>query len=132
MNSTAISILATAVIIGGAIVFSSHSSSSQAVDVAENANNVSIVDGKQIVEVSVKAGYHPKKSIAKAGVPTILRFNTNGTYDCSSSVRIPSMGIIKRLPASGATDVDLGSPKVATLSGVCGMGMYSFDVEFHG
>ena len=128
MKSTVIAIIAAGVIIGGAILFSSKDGPS-VVDTAQ-ANNVTIVDGKQIIDVSVKGGYHPKNSVAKAGIPTVLRFNTNGTFDCSSSVRIPSMGLSKTLPSTGSTDVDIGSPTVATLQGVCVMGMYSFQVDF--
>lgn len=93
-------------------------------------NNVSIVDGKQIIEITAKGGYTPRKSIAKAGIPTILRFNTNGTFDCSSSVRIPSMNIFKSLPQRGTTDIDLGTQKAGTLNGSCGMGMYPFEISF--
>lgn len=95
-----------------------------------NANNVSIVDGTQIIEISAKGGYQPRKSIAKAGIPTIIRFDTKGTFDCSSSVRIPSMNISKSLPQTGSTDIDIGTQQVATLQGTCGMGMYPFEVEF--
>ncbi|MBY0472863.1 hypothetical protein K2Q00_01075 [Patescibacteria group bacterium] len=127
---TSWAILGVALLIGGAIYFTSKNPPQLANDAP--ANNVSIVDGKQIVEVDVKGGYHPKVSAAKAGMPTILRFNTNGSYDCSTSVRIPSMGISKTLPSSGATDIDIGSPQVAKLQGVCVMGMYSFEVDFQG
>jgi hypothetical protein len=34
------------------------------------------------------------------------------------------------LPPSGSTEVDLGTPEVATLQGVCVMGMYSFQIQF--
>ena len=94
------------------------------------ANNVSVVDGKQIIEITAKGGYIPERSIAKAGIPSILRFNTNGTFDCSSSVRIPSMNLFKMLPQSGTTDIDLGIQKTGTLSGSCGMGMYPFEIDF--
>lgn len=131
MKSTAISIVIAGALIGGAILFTGIGSSGAAGDSAQ-ANNVSVVDGKQIVEVSVKGGYHPRKSIAKAGIPTVLRFSTDNTYDCSSSVRIPSMGIAKFLPASGKTDIDLGSPQAIVLRGMCGMGMYTFEIDFQG
>ena len=72
----------------------------------------------------------PRKSVAKAGIPTIIRFNTSGTFDCSSSVRIPKMNISRSLPQSGVTDVDIGSQQVSTLKGMCGMGMYPFEIEF--
>jgi len=127
MKSTVISIIAAAVLIGGAIVLSGGSNGTGQV---ANANNVTVVDGKQIIEITAKGGYQPRKSVAKAGVPTILRFNTNGTFDCSASVRIPSMNISQSLPQTGSTDIDIGSPKVALLQGTCGMGMNPFEVEF--
>lgn len=126
---TPIAVLAGALIIGGVVLFSGHSSSQVS---AGTADNVSMVDGKQVIEMNVKGGYSPKKTIAKAGLPTVIKFNTNGTFDCSSAVRIPSMGISKNLPPSGTTEVDLGTPKVATLQGVCVMGMYSFQIDFQG
>lgn len=95
-----------------------------------SANNVTIENGKQIIEIKTKGGYSPRVSTAKAGIPTILRFDTNGTYDCSSSVRIPSLNISKSLPLSGVTDIDLQSLSVGTLKGTCGMGMYPFEIDF--
>lgn len=95
-----------------------------------NGNNVSIVDGTQIIDLTAKGGYSPSKSVAKAGIPTILRFTTNGTFDCSSSVRIPSMNLFKSLTLSGKTDIELGSPSIGILQGSCGMGMYPFQVDF--
>lgn len=127
MKATIISIIVAVVLIGGAFMLTRSDSSTEEV---VNANNVSIVDGKQIIEITARGGYQPRKSIAKAGIPTIIRFNTKGTFDCSSSVRIPSMGISKSLPQTGSTDIDIGTQKEATLQGTCGMGMYPFEVEF--
>ena len=94
------------------------------------ASNVSIENGIQIIAIQAKGGYLPRESVAKAGIPTIVRFNTKGTFDCSSSVRIPSMNLFKSLPQSGTTDIDLGTQPAGTLQGTCGMGMYPFEVEF--
>lgn len=127
MKAIVISIIVAATIVGGAFVFSR---SGNDTGQTANANNVNIVDGKQIVEINAKGGYQPRRSIAKAGIPTIIRFNTKGTFDCSSSVRIPSLNISKSLPQSGATDIDIGSGQIGTLKGSCGMGMYPFEVEF--
>ncbi|MBU3668854.1 MAG: hypothetical protein FGM57_02720 [Candidatus Taylorbacteria bacterium] len=126
MKPIVISILVAIVLIGGAFALTRKSDTAPVAD----ANNVTVVDGKQIVEISAKGGYQPRKSIAKAGIPTIIRFDTSGTFDCSSSVRIPSMNISKSLPQTGTTDIDVGSQEVATLQGTCGMGMYPFEVEF--
>ena len=127
---TTIAIILAGVIIGGAIIFSSHGGSSNSTGDSIKANNVSVIDGKQIVIINARGGYQPERSIAKAGVPTILRFVTNGTFDCSSSIRIPSMGIFKNLPQTGNTDIDLGVPQAVTIEGTCGMGMYQFQVDF--
>ncbi len=99
-------------------------------DQTVSVNNVAIVDGKQIIDLTAKGGYLPRKSTAKAGIPTILRVNTNGTFDCSSTVRIPSMDIAQNLSQSGVTDIDLGNPKAGLLNGTCGMGMYPFEIDF--
>src|ERR1035437_5756964 len=55
------------------------------------ANNVTMENGKQIIAINVKGGYSPRVSTAKAGIPTILRFKTNGSFDCSSSLYLPSI-----------------------------------------
>ena len=126
MKATIVSIIIAVVFIGGAFVLTRGSFDAGEVQ----GNNVSVVDGKQIIEITAKGGFLPRKSVAKAGIPTVIRFNTKGTFDCSSSVRIPSMQISKNLPPSGSTDIDIGNQTIATLKGSCGMGMYPFEIEF--
>jgi plastocyanin domain-containing protein len=137
MKSTSVSIIIVGLIIAGAILLTRNVSSNTQTDNIANYNsnssttsNVSVVDGKQIIEIRAKGGYTPSKSIAKAGIPTTLRFITEGAFDCSASIRIQSMNILKLLPQTGATDIDLGNPETTTLNGTCGMGMYSFAVDF--
>jgi len=96
-----------------------------------NASNVTVVDGKQIIEIDVRGGYNPSKSIAKAGIPTSIRFKTRGTFDCSSSIRIASLNVNQILPQTGSTDIDVGSQAAGILNGTCGMGMYRFEVDFN-
>lgn len=126
-----LSIIFAGIIIGGAIMLYG-GGASNSLDNTANVNNVSVVDGKQIITINAKGGYNPEKSIAKAGMPTTIRFVTNGAFDCSSSIRIPSMGIFKTLPQTGNTDIDVGTPKIAKIEGTCGMGMYRFEVDFQG
>ncbi len=128
MKAIIISIIVAVVFIGGAYMFATKSGGD--IGQVANLNNISIVDGKQIIEITARGGYQPRKSIAKAGIPTIIRFNTKGTFDCSSAVRIPSLGISKSLPQTGSTDIDIGEGKLGILQGSCGMGMYPFEVEF--
>ena len=130
MKSISISILCAAALIVGAILISQRGSSGAPGAAASAGSNVSIVDGKQIIEIQARGGYQPRASSAKAGLPTIVRFETNGTFDCSASVRFPSLGISKFLPQTGATDIDIGTSTVSTLHGSCGMGMYPFEIDF--
>lgn len=127
MNSTFLSIIVAALLIGGAFLLTQNNSSATN---TPPANNVTIVDGKQIVEITAKGGHSPRTSSAKAGIPTVIRFQTNGTFDCSSSIRIPSMGVSKNLPPTGTIDIDIIDPQPGPLTGMCGMGMYPFTVNF--
>ena len=130
MKPTVLAIVAAVLVIGGTLVFASTRGAQQAADFAAPANNVTVIDGKQIIDLTAKGGYSPLKSVAKAGIPTILRVSTKGTFDCSSALRIPSMDISKNLQSSGVTEIDLGSPQLGTLQGTCGMGMYPFEIDF--
>ncbi len=104
--------------------------SSSEIDTSAPINNVSIEDGKQIVTIDVRGGYNPRISTAKAGIPTILRFKTNGTFGCASSIYLPSMNYRTNLPLSGNTDIPLPTQQVGTFRGMCGMGMYNFVINF--
>ena len=127
MKTTIVSIIIAALFIFGAFwLTKSDTENSRTASV----NNVSIVGDKQIVEITAKGGYLPERSKAKAGIPTVIRFDTKGTFDCSSSVRIPSMNISKILPQSGTTDIDIGIQPAGIFQGTCGMGMYPFQVNF--
>lgn len=131
MKATTIAIILSVGFVGAILIIMSGAPASQPAAVTGTPpNNVTIENGKQIIEIDARGGYTPRSSVAKAGIPTVVRFNTAGTFDCSSSVIIPSMKISKILPQTGATDIDLGTPKAGPLSGSCGMGMYPFDITF--
>lgn len=131
MKATITAVIISIVLIGGALIFTRNGGTGNQASTSNIVgNNVSVVDGKQIIEIRAKGGYQPRSSIAKAGIPTIIRFNTNGTFDCSSYIRIPSLNISKALPRTGITDIDIGSQKFGLFNGSCGMGMYSFEVSF--
>ena len=127
MKATIISLIFGLIIITGAVIYSNNGQNGST---SVNVDNVRVENGKQIVEIRARGGYLPRRSIAKADIPTIIRFNTSGTFDCSASVRIPSLGISKLLPQSGSTDIDIGQNKIGNLRGSCGMGMYPFEIEF--
>lgn len=127
MKPLHIALIITTVLIGGALMLTLNKPSAGS---EPAANNVSIVNGLQIIDITAKGGYTPRTSTAKAGIPTILRFHTSGTFDCSSYIRIPSMGLSKNLPSTGTVDIPVTDPKAGALVGMCGMGMYPFQVNF--
>lgn len=94
------------------------------------AEVVRVQDGVQIIDLRAKGGFTPRRANATAGIPTTIRFNTKSTFDCSASVRIPSLNVSKLLPATGVTDIAIGTPSAGVLKGTCGMGMYPFEIEF--
>ena len=90
-----------------------------------------IVDGTQFIDITAKGGYSPRLILAKAGVPTLLRMTTNGTFDCSASVVIPKLSYQKFLGPSGTEDIKIAAEQATgTLQGLCAMGMYNFQIKF--
>ena len=128
-KTTVISVLVAVILIGGAVMFSGGNNSSTE---GGAANNVSIVDGKQIITVNAKGGYSPRVTTAKADMPTVFKVETQGTFDCSSALVIPSLGYRSNLPPSGETLIDVPPQKAGTtMRGLCAMGMYNFAVSFN-
>lgn len=97
----------------------------------KEANNVYIENGNQIVEIGVRGGYYPEISTAKKGIPTIIRFKTKGTFDCSSAVRIPALNTSFILKNTETKDINVGVPSGDILNGSCSMGMYAFQIKFN-
>lgn len=122
-----------AIIIGSAFVFGAFilSRGNAAPTDSPPINNVTIEDGKQVVTISAKGGYSPRVTEAKADMPTLLRVETQGTFDCSSVLAIPSMNYQKNLPPSGVTEIEIPPQETgSTFEGLCGMGMYGFEIAF--
>lgn len=131
MNKTASIIIVTALVIGIGIVFLGQSKNNSDSNGIQSAQNVEIRDGIQYVTINARGGYSPKVSTAQANIPTKLIVKTNGTYDCSASLVIRSIGYQKILPQTGEEIIDLGTPQSGTLQGLCSMGMYNFAVNFN-
>ncbi|MEK7642598.1 MAG: hypothetical protein AAB392_02260 [Patescibacteria group bacterium] len=126
-------ILLIGLLIWGWILFGGENAISQSNEPKNNLyeDNVRIEDGKQIITIRAKGGYYPRKTEAKAEIPTIIRMETNGTFDCSSALVIPSLKYRKSLPISGITEIEVPAQKAgSTLDGLCSMGMYNFAINF--
>ena len=134
MNKTALVIIIVGLVIGIGIIFIGGSRGNNNTNIdnrtVEQVQNTEIKDGVQYITINAKGGYSPRISTAKAGIPTKLIVKTNGTYDCSAALRISSIGFQKILKNTGEEMIDLGTPKAGPLQGVCGMGMYSFNINF--
>lgn len=128
-KNTIISIIVSLALIGGTLYFVSDRSVSSGGEVAQS-QNVEIKDGVQYVTVTAKGGYSPRITQIKSGIPTKLVVKTDGTYDCSASLVVRSVGFQKILQPTGEEVIDLGTPKSGEkLQGVCGMGMYNFQIK---
>lgn len=131
MQKITLAIMVSVIVIVVAIFFVGRNNNAGNSAPAEIANNVTVVDGKQIIEISAKGGYSPKVSTAKAGLPTVVKVTTKATFDCSSALTIPSLNYRKNLPPSGETTIDLPAQAAgSTLQGICAMGMYNFSIKF--
>ena len=129
MKLTVASIILALIFIGGAIIFARNGAKT---DTAVSQNNVSVADGKQIIEIDAKGGYSPSITIAKANIPTVIKVKTQGTFDCSSALVIQSIGYRANLPPSGETLIEVPPQEAgSTLRGMCAMGMYNFSVKFN-
>ena len=123
MNKLTLIIITLGLVVALGIIFTGGTKSVQSVE---------IKDGVQYITIDAKGGYSPEVTEAKAGLPTKLIMKTNGTFDCSASLAINSIGFQKILPQNGETEIDIGTPKVGEpLRGVCGMGMYSFVINYN-
>ena len=130
LHKTASIITTIALVAGIGIVFFGLSKVNPKSTDTRLAENVEMRDGVQYVTINARGGYEPKVSLAQSNIPTRLVVKTNGTYDCSASLVIRSIGYHKILPNTGEEIIDLGTPKTGTLRGLCGMGMYNFAVNF--
>lgn len=90
---------------------------------------LAVANGRQVITIVARGGYLPRDSIAKAGIPSVIRIVTQNTFDCSRALFLPSLGVQKILPATGTAEFELPALKAGTeFYGVCAMGMYAFRI----
>ena len=130
-KNTVISIIISLVIVGGTLYFVSDKSASRdAGSEVAQSQNVEIRDGVQYVTITAQGGYLPRTSVVQPDIPTKLIVKTNATYDCSASLSIREVGFQKILQPTGEEVIDLGTlKKGGMVQGVCGMGMYNFQIK---
>ncbi len=124
MKPIIISLVITAVIIGGAVMLVTDNR------VASTAN-VTQENETQVIAINVKGDYQPALTEAKAGVPSVLRMASSGVYSCALALKVPKLGFQQYLPPTGTTDIPVPPQKAgSSIKGICSMGMYNFEVKF--
>jgi len=126
-KATLISIAVSASLVALAFLFTSSAPGS-----AGTQTPVAQMEGAtQVIDITAKGGYSPRVVEAKAGIPTVIRVRTSGTYDCSASVVIPKLSYRKFLEPSAVEEIPLTAAQATgTLQGLCAMGMYNFRIIF--
>ncbi len=122
----------TVLAIGGIVALLKTNNAEMPTGSVSSQANVTMIDGKQVIQIHAKGGYAPRVTVAKANTPTVIDVITDGTYDCSSSLTVAAVGFRKTLPSTGTTPIDIPPQKPgAIIKGLCTMGMYSFVVNFN-
>jgi len=121
-----VSILVAVLIIGGAILLEKNSGTSSV-----ETQSITMESGTQVIAITAKGGFTPKLTTAKAETPTVIKVKTNGTYDCSSTLNIPELGITKIMEPTDEIEILVPPQKSGSeLTGTCSMGMYNFSIRF--
>lgn len=127
-----IALVIVVLMIGGIFMLSRGGTSKVPATSTSGQTNVSITDGKQVIQIKAKGGYSPRITVAKANMPTVIQVQTNGTFDCSTALTVPAIGYRAMLPSSGITPIEIPPQQPGTtIKGVCSMGMYSFAINFN-
>jgi plastocyanin domain-containing protein len=113
------------------LVFGSNSKKSDTNDSTANVAAITIKDGTQYIDMTAKNGFSPNYIVAKANLPTVLKVITSNTYDCSSTIRIPSQNVSQTLEPNATTEIKLAAQVPGyVMDGSCAMGMYDFKIKF--
>lgn len=124
-------VLLGAIFAFGVVVFGTKGGSTERPDNGSQAAVASMVDGVQYIDIQARGGYAPRTTKAKANTASVLRVTTENTYDCSSSLVVPSLDYREFLKPTGTVEIPIPADKaIGTLEGLCSMGMYRFEVVF--
>ena len=88
-------------------------------------------DGHQVVELTVRGGYHPDAIVARAGLPLRIVFRRDDDDVCSERVVFSGPRLDRRLAPTGTTTIDLpAQPPDGEIRFTCGMGRYRGHIAF--
>lgn len=84
---------------------------------------------EQIVEVTVRDGYHPRTIAARAGVPLRIIFHRQENDACTQRVVFSEPRLERHLAAFRSTTVDLPARPAGLVRFTCGMGRYRGQIQ---
>ncbi len=85
--------------------------------------------GRQVVEITVRAGYRPGEILARAGVPLRIVFRREDEDACTERVVFSAPRLERHLAPMGTTTVDLPAQPSGDIRFTCGMGRYRGHIE---
>ncbi len=93
-------------------------------------SGVTIINGVQQVDLQIAAtGYNPSFIRVQSGKPVQLNLTTTNAYSCTSSFRIPSLGIVKTLLPNDTGTVSFTPTQPGKITFSCSMGLYRGVIE---
>jgi len=89
-----------------------------------NQDLAQIVDGKQIVEMTVNGlEYYPSQFTIKKGIPVEWRINGKQAQGCAGVIAVPNLRIAERLSHTEPTIITFTPQQAGRITFSCGMGM---------
>ena len=80
--------------------------------------------GHQVVNITIRDGYHPNSIVARAGMPLRLVLRRDEDDACSERVVFSSPRLDRRVSLTGTTTIDLPAQPPGQVRFTCGMGRY--------
>jgi Cupredoxin-like domain len=80
--------------------------------------------GRQVVEITVRAGYRPGDIVATAGLPLRIVFRREDEDVCTERVVFSAPRLERHLAPTGTTTIDLPAQPPGDIRFTCGMGRY--------
>ncbi len=99
--------------------------------VVAQAATVPVVDGKQVVDMTVNGySYSPSQFTVQAGIPVEWRIDGSKAAGCGQVLVMPTLGVSKYLSPQGITTVTFTPTETGTIPFNCAMGMMTRGASF--
>jgi sulfite exporter TauE/SafE len=91
---------------------------------ADSVNTAPVVDGKQIIEMTVDGlSYHPSQFNIRQGVPVEWHINGKKAEGCAGVINVPQLGILQRLQRTQDTVITFTPQQKGKIDFSCSMWM---------